>query len=93
MGWSLKVGNDYLVSDGLNKYSIPYDLIGEKVNLRLTPHTVEVFFRGSRVAVHARSNVEGLTSGPHLSFAATGNYRFPTVYIKAEIHRPPSTVP
>ena len=57
--WSpdLKVGNDYLVSDGLNKYSVPYDLIGEKVNLRLTPHTVEVFFRGSRVAVHARSKV------------------------------------
>ena len=57
--WSpdLKVGNDYLVSDGMNKYSVPYDLIGEKVNLRLTPHTVEVFFRGSRVVVHARSKV------------------------------------
>ena len=57
--WSpdLKVGNDYLVSDGLNKYSVPYDLIGEKVNLRLTPNTVEVFFRGSRVAVHVRSKV------------------------------------
>lgn len=26
----LKVGNDYLVSDGMNKYSAPYDLIGEK---------------------------------------------------------------
>ena len=57
--WSpdLKVGNDYLVSDGVNKYSVPYDLIGEKVNLRLTPNTVEVFFRGSRVAVHVRSKV------------------------------------
>ena len=57
--WSpdLKVGNDYLVSDGMNKYSVPYDLIGEKVNLRLTPNTVEVFFRGSRVAVHVRSKV------------------------------------
>lgn len=46
--WSpdLKVGNDYLVSNGLNKYSDPYDpidLIGEKVNLRLTPTPVEVF--------------------------------------------------
>ena len=51
------MGNDYLVSDGLNKYSVPYDLIGEKVNLRLTPNTVEVFFRGSRVAVHVRSKV------------------------------------
>lgn len=30
--WSpdLKVGNDYLVSDGMNKYSVPYDLIGER---------------------------------------------------------------
>ena len=57
--WSpdLKVGNDYLVSDGINKYSVPYDLIGEKVNLRLTPNTVEVFFQGSRVAVHVRSKV------------------------------------
>ena len=36
---------------------MPYDLIGEKVNLRLTPNTVEVFFRGSRVAVHVRSKV------------------------------------
>lgn len=40
----LKVGNDYLASDGMNKHSVPYDLIGEKVNLRLTPNTVEVFF-------------------------------------------------
>ena len=57
--WSpdLKVGNDYLVSDGMNKYSVPYDLIGEKVNLRLTPNTIEVFFRGSRVAIHVRSKV------------------------------------
>ena len=57
--WSpdLKVGNDYLVSDGMNKYSVPYDLIGEKVNLRLTSNTVEVFFRGSRVAIHVRSKV------------------------------------
>ena len=57
--WSpdLKVGNDYLVSDGLNKYSVPYDLIGEKVNLRMTAKTVEVFFRGSRVAIHVRSKV------------------------------------
>ena len=57
--WSpdVKVGSDYLVSDGMNKYSVPYDLIGEKVNLRLTPNTVEVFFRGSRVAMHVRSKV------------------------------------
>ena len=40
--WSpdLTVGHDYLVSDGMNKYSVPFDLIGEKVNLRLTQNTV-----------------------------------------------------
>ena len=54
--WSpeLRVGNDYLVSDGLNKYSVPFDLIGEKVVLRLTRNAVEVFFKGTRVAIHLR---------------------------------------
>ena len=38
----------------MNKYSVPFDLIGEKVNLRLTKNAVEVFYRGTRVAMHAR---------------------------------------
>lgn len=52
--WSpeLRVGQDYLVSDGLNKYPVPFGLIGEKVVLRLTRQTVEVFYRGTRVAMH-----------------------------------------
>ena len=56
--WSpdLKIGHDYLVSDSLNKYSVPFDLIGEKVNLRLTKDTVEVFYHGSRVAMHLRQH-------------------------------------
>lgn len=45
---------DYTVTDGLNKYSVPYDLIGEVVNVRVTRDAVEVFFHGSRVAVHPR---------------------------------------
>lgn len=49
-----KVGYDYLISDGLNKYSVPYDLIGEEVSVRLTRNTVEVFFNGSRMAAHLR---------------------------------------
>lgn len=53
--WSqVKVGMDYLISDGKNKYSIPYDLIGETVDVRLTRDIVEVFYRGSRVAAHVR---------------------------------------
>ena len=50
----LHVGCDYLVSDGVNKYSVPFDLIGEKVVLRLTRNTVDVFYRGDRVAIHMR---------------------------------------
>ena len=48
------VGNDYLVSDGRNKYSVPYDVIGKEVNIRLTHNLVEVFFNGSRIAAHLR---------------------------------------
>lgn len=51
------VRNDYLISDGQNKYSVPYDLIGEQVQLRLTKNTVEVFFKGERVASHHRLTV------------------------------------
>ena len=53
--WSTaKVLQDYLISDGKNKYSVPFDLIGEQVDIRLTGSTVEVFFHGSRVASHPR---------------------------------------
>jgi transposase len=48
------VGSDYLISDGLNKYSVPFDLIGEQVQVRLTKNIVEVFFKGSRVTSHKR---------------------------------------
>ncbi len=50
-----KVSRDYTVSDGTNLYSVPYDLIGEQVDIRLTKDTVEVFFRGGRVASHVRA--------------------------------------
>ena len=53
---SMKVGYDYLVSDGLNKYSVPFDLIGERVDIRTTRNAVEVFYRGNRVALHVRSH-------------------------------------
>lgn len=48
------VGNDYLVSDGRNKYSVPFDVIGKEVNIRLTRNLVEVYFKGSRIASHMR---------------------------------------
>ena len=48
--WSTaKVPIDYLITDGKNKYSVQFDLIGEQVDIRMTKVTVEVFFQGSRV--------------------------------------------
>jgi len=55
--WSTAtVQRDYLISDGKNKYSVPFDLIGEKIDLRITRNTIEAFFRGARVASHPRSD-------------------------------------
>jgi transposase len=57
--WSTaKVPQDYLISDGKNKYSVPFDLIGEDVDIRLSEKTVEIFFHASRVATHPRSSVQ-----------------------------------
>lgn len=54
--WSTaKVLLDYLISDGKNKYSVPFDLIGETVDIKLTQGFVEVFFKGNRVALHQRA--------------------------------------
>ena len=53
--WStVKVQRDYLITDSLNKYTVPFDLIGEHVDVRTTSDSVEVFFHGTRVATHVR---------------------------------------
>lgn len=51
---SAKVQNDYTITDGLNRYSVPSDLIGECVDVRLTRDTVEIYFHGGRVTSHVR---------------------------------------
>lgn len=56
--WSTaKVQQDYLITDGKNKYSVPFDLIGEQVDIRLTQNTVEAYYHGSRVASHPRIQI------------------------------------
>lgn len=53
--WSTaKVGVDYLITDGRNKYSVPSNLIGEQVDIRTTRNIVETYFHGNRVASHCR---------------------------------------
>jgi transposase len=53
----LKVELDYHVPVDGQFYSVPYQLVGQPVDIRLTGATVEIFHRGLRVASHARSFV------------------------------------
>lgn len=50
---------DYHVETDKHRYSVPYQLIHKKVDVRLTYDTVEVFFNGKRVAAHRRSPHKG----------------------------------
>ncbi len=43
-------------------YSVPYQLVNQRVHVRLTVRTVEMFFKGNRVAVHPRSTRHGKSS-------------------------------
>lgn len=53
--WSSpRVSIDYHVEVEKNYYSVPYGLRKEKVEARATATTVEIFFRGKRVASHLR---------------------------------------
>ena len=54
--WSRrKVDLDYHVPAADHAYSVPYQLVGRQVDIRLTTSTVEIFHNGLRVASHARS--------------------------------------
>jgi len=54
-----KVHPDYHVEVKRAYYSVPYRLIGEQVDVRLTASSVEIFHRGERVAAHLRSEERG----------------------------------
>ena len=54
-----KVSIDYHVEVGRHYYSVPYGLVGERVDVRASARTIEVFARGRRVASHLRSSAVG----------------------------------
>jgi transposase len=54
-----KVNIDYHVDVDRHYYSVPYQLVGHRVEARLSEHMVEIFYRGRRVAGHRRSRVRG----------------------------------
>ena len=49
-----RVNIDYHVQVDHNFYSVPYQLVHARVEARVTQQTVEVFFKGHRVASHGR---------------------------------------
>jgi transposase len=54
--WTVcRAGIDYHVEVDRHYYSVPYRLIRRKLDVHFTDHTVEVFYRGERVASHMRS--------------------------------------
>ena len=53
------VNIDYHVEVAGHYYSVPHQLVRHKVEVRFTATTVECFFKGKRVAAHARSDSRG----------------------------------
>ena len=45
---------DYLIKIGDCKYSVPYEFIGKKVDIRVTENSIEVFYHNNRIASHVR---------------------------------------
>src|SRR5271169_7115184 len=50
-----KVHPDYHIEVARAYYSVPYRLIGERVDVRLTARAVEIFHAGQLVAAHPRA--------------------------------------
>lgn len=50
------VGLDYHIEVGKHYYSAPHSLLREKVWVRLTARTIEIFHQGQRVAAHVRTS-------------------------------------
>ena len=54
-----KVYIDYHVEADHHYYSVPHQLVGQHVHVRMTASTVECLFKGRRVAAHVRSYQRG----------------------------------
>lgn len=54
-----RVGIDYHVDVDNHFYSVPHRFARHEVEIRLTARTVEVFFKGERIAAHLRNSGNG----------------------------------
>lgn len=56
---SARVNIDYHIEVDRHYYSVPHQLIGKKVDVRISSHAVECFYKNNRVASHIRSCQQG----------------------------------
>ena len=54
-----RVHVDYHIEVEGHYYSVPYQLVKEQVDVRLTAQTIEVFHKSRRIASHRRSKIKG----------------------------------
>ncbi len=54
-----KVNIDYHVEIEKSYYSVPYQLISQQVDIRITDNTLEILSKGNRVALHPRQRAIG----------------------------------
>jgi transposase len=58
--WKMATVNiDYHLEIDRHYYSVPYQLVGQRLDSRVTTTTVEFFHKGKRVASHQRSYLKG----------------------------------
>jgi len=58
--WKIATVNiDYHIEIDRHYYSVPYELISKKIDVRMTDATIECFFKNNRVASHIRSYRKG----------------------------------
>jgi transposase len=55
----VRVHVDYHVDVAGHFYSVPYELIGQECEVRITADTIEVLHKGRRVASHPKSSLRG----------------------------------
>jgi transposase len=63
-----RVHVDYHIEIQGHYYSVPYQRVGQQLEVRVTGTTIEAFHRGARIASHVRSSAKGrhTTLGEHM---------------------------
>lgn len=59
---TVKVNVDYHVQYAQHFYSVPHQLVGEKLELHAKDHLIELYFRNQRVTSHGRDDDPGTTT-------------------------------